>query len=161
RADRVAARAGLAYPSGILATEHPMRLQRSRTGLLVRVLLVAFVTLVGSPAEAATGERRLDARAPRQLDTRAVREEVRRVAVATYTGQTVGEVRCPRKAPRREGFVFFCYVDLATQVVPVRVTQLDDLGRVKLDVTAAVLTKAQLEQLVAGSSTLPGTVDCG
>jgi hypothetical protein len=127
----------------------------------VRVLLVAFVTVVGWPAEAGAIERRLDFRAARQLDMRAITEEVRRLAVATYPGQTVGGVRCPRKAPRRAGFEIFCYVDVATQVVPIRVTQLDNLGRVKLDVTASVLTKAQLEQLVAANSTLPGTVDCG
>jgi uncharacterized protein DUF4333 len=124
------------------------------------LLLLAFGTLGVADAAGAL-ERRLDARPARQLDVAAVQDEVRRLANTTYSGHTVGAVRCPRRVKGRAGTVFACFVDVGAQVVSVGVTELDDRGRVRLDITVAVLTKAQLEQVVAGNATLATTADCG
>jgi hypothetical protein len=118
---------------------------------------VALVCAVASALGAATAPPAGAATLPRDSTRRAVE----RLVHTNYPDLPFGNVACPDATPRRTGTTFSCTVQLPGAFLVVDGTVTDGSGTVTFAAAQAVLPKAQLEQFVAGNTSLPATVDCG
>lgn len=120
-----------------------------RLGLVVSLLLVGG--LVVAPALGAV----------ELLDRKKLTKQVGASVAAAYPDLPVTKVRCPKKVKVKAGVTAACTVTAGDYTLGMLVTVADKKGNVTIASTQALIPKATVEGLIAFSTTLPATVDCG